>query len=181
MNTKYRRWLREQLAALEAISSHPDPGYEQYDGIADVIADARRRAADAGLPDVVKVCRVRRGGLTVTIAQEVLAACLAAVPSAPPAKRDRLSPPEVAKRYGVSPDTVRAWIENGQLKATNIGQGKKKPRFRIEPQSLEEFDRKRTAESRPPTPSKRRPSSTGLTVTKFSDRRGTTGGQSSRP
>lgn len=64
----HRRWLRQQLAALDELQHHPDPDPDHYDGIADVIADARRRAADAGLPDAVQACRVRRGGLTVTAA-----------------------------------------------------------------------------------------------------------------
>jgi excisionase family DNA binding protein len=83
---------------------------------------------------------------------------------------DRLTPPQVAKRYGVSPDTVRSWIERGELRAVNIGNGTVKPRYRIEPAALADFDKRRTADKTPPQKRpKKKP--TGLTVTKFSDRR----------
>ena len=39
--------------------------------------------------------------------------------------------PELAKLWRVSPDTIRRLINEKKLKATNIGQGKKRPRYRI--------------------------------------------------
>jgi excisionase family DNA binding protein len=44
---------------------------------------------------------------------------------------DMLTPPQVAKRLGVTPETVIGWIKTGQLKASNIGNGKARPRYRI--------------------------------------------------
>jgi len=176
--SRLRRWIRERLISLDELENHPNWDELRFEDVRKILKEAERLAATLGLADAVTACHLRSGGITVAQARQSLAACLAAVPSGKQEDRTHLTPPEVAKRYGVSPDTVRSWIENGQLKATNIGQGKKKPRFRIEPQALEEFDRRRTAESKPPTPAKRRRSSTGLSVTKFSDRRGTTGGRS---
>lgn len=83
----------------------------------------------------------------------------------------RLTPPDVAKRYGVSPDTVRGWIERGLLRAVNISPpGSKRPRHRIEPEALAEFDRKQIPNIVPPTPERRRRKIPKLLVTKFSER-----------
>ena len=179
--TQFRQWIRKQLDSLEALENYPNWDEQVFEDVRGIVKEAGALAAKTGIPHAVSACRLRAGGITVAQARHSLAECLAAVPSGKRVDRTQLTPPEVAKRYGVSADTVRSWIESGQLRATNIGRGKKKPRFRIEPQALEEFDRKRTAESGPPTPIKRRRNSTGLTVTKFSDRRGTTGARSSRP
>ena len=34
--------------------------------------------------------------------------------------RDKLTPPQLAKMWGVGPDKVLAWIRNGVLQATNV-------------------------------------------------------------
>lgn len=172
--SQYRRWLREQIVALENQGSHPICDEQHFEDVRTTVKQAGHLAAIIGIPSAVAACQMRAGGTTVFQAKAILAECLAAVPGIKRPERVHLSPPEVAKRYGVSPDTVRGWIASGLLRATNIGKGKKKPRFRIEPQALEEFDRKRTAGFKTPTIERRPRSSMGLSVTKFSDRRGTT-------
>lgn len=83
--------------------------------------------------------------------------------------KSRLTPPQVAKRYGVSPDTVRMWIERGELRAMNVGKGATRPRYRIEPDALAELDKKRGANIVPPTPRKRRRKRVSdLMVTRYS-------------
>lgn len=62
-------------------------------------------------------------------------------------ERTVLTPPRVAKQLGVDPATVIAWIRSGQLKASNIGQGDQRPRYRIQPSELESFLRKRQPET----------------------------------
>ena len=69
---------------------------------------------------------------------------------------EMLSPPEVAQRYGVSPDTVRRWIAAGQLPAVNVGQGQRRPRYRVSAEGLKEFDAKRPARVAPEAPRQRR-------------------------
>ena len=49
-----------------------------------------------------------------------------------------ITPPVVAKRLGVSPDKVLGWIAKGELAAVNVGNGHR-PRWRISPESIEEF------------------------------------------
>ena len=63
-------------------------------------------------------------------------------PPAPPAIRF-LTPPMVAKRYGVDPSQVRQWIRSGALRAINVGNGHQRPRFRIDPADLTAFENSR--------------------------------------
>jgi hypothetical protein len=76
---------------------------------------------------------------------------------------DTFSPPargltvrDVARRYRVSPDKVRAWIARGELRAINTASAMcGKPRFVIPPEALTDFERRRDA-SPPPIPPRRR-------------------------
>lgn len=84
--------------------------------------------------------------------------------------KSRLTPPDVAKRYGVSPDTVRLWIEQGDLEAMNVAKrGATRPRYRIEPDALAKFDKRRVAKSAPTPGKRRRKKASDLLVTRFSD------------
>jgi len=50
-----------------------------------------------------------------------------------------VSPPQLARRYGVKPSRVIAWIRAGELAAINIGGGGR-PRYRITPEAIREFE-----------------------------------------
>lgn len=53
----------------------------------------------------------------------------------------RLTPPQVARQYGVAPETVVNWIRSGELRAINVAaHGTKRPRFRIDPADLAAFE-----------------------------------------
>ena len=66
-----------------------------------------------------------------------------------------LTPPQAAKRLGVSPDKIRAWIASGELVATNVAaNGSSRPRWRIAEQDLVAFERRRQPEK--PVPAKRK-------------------------
>lgn len=55
-----------------------------------------------------------------------------------------LTPPEVAKRLRVSPETVIGWIKSGELAAINSGkQGCIRPRYRILEADLQSFIQRR--------------------------------------
>jgi len=56
---------------------------------------------------------------------------------------DLLTPRQVAKRYKVSSDTVRNWIETEELRAIHVG-GTTRKRWAIPPDSLEEFEERRS-------------------------------------
>jgi hypothetical protein len=63
---------------------------------------------------------------------------------------------DVAKRYRVSPDKVRAWITGGELKGINTATNLcGKPRWVVPPEALAAFERKR-AGGPPPKPQQRR-------------------------
>ena len=150
----FRQWLRAEIAELDETSPEENRFWEA----AGTIQEARRMALALDRPDVAKLCRVGNRPLALTVAQEVLSACLASLRAKQPAalQAETLSPPEVARRYGVSPDTVRAWIAAGQLHATNVGKGKCRPRYRVPVEALKELDAKRPARIVPKVPPQRR-------------------------
>ncbi len=67
-----------------------------------------------------------------------------------------MTPPELARRYGISPDKVVAWINAGELKAVNVvAKLGSRPRWRISEADIELFELRRSAV--PPTkPTRRR-------------------------
>jgi hypothetical protein len=75
---------------------------------------------------------------------------------APIATRRFLTPAHVAAELGVKVERVIAWIRSGQLRGVNLGDGLKKPRFRIAPADLEVFLLARTVQPPTPTPRRRR-------------------------
>ena len=61
------------------------------------------------------------------------------------------TPPEVASRFGVKPETVLSWIRSGELAAINLArQGSLRPRFRVSPEALALFEQKRAVVPRTP-------------------------------
>ena len=68
-----------------------------------------------------------------------------------------LTPPQLAKQLGVSPDKVLTWIRKGELHATNVAAaGSSRPRHRISPEDLAEFQRTRQNVPPPPKPVRRK-------------------------
>jgi len=62
---------------------------------------------------------------------------------------------DVARRYRVSPDKVRAWIRRGELRAVNTAAARcGRPRFVVPREALAEFERGRQA-GPPPRPVRR--------------------------
>lgn len=52
------------------------------------------------------------------------------------------TPPEIAKRLKVKPETVITWIRSGRLQALNVASpGCRRPRYRVTPEALEAFER----------------------------------------
>jgi transposase len=64
---------------------------------------------------------------------------------------------EVARRYRVSPDKVRAWVARGELAAVNTASVLcARPRWVIRPEALAEFERRRAGGPAPKPPRRRR-------------------------
>lgn len=166
----FRRWLRAEIKWM----NDPYPDEQQFYDAANAITKARRIAVGLGLPDVARICgTIRTPALALPVAQEVLADCLVATNKKKPSEANtkRLTPPQVAERYGVSPDTVRRWITNGDLPATDVGKGGR-PRYKVSADNLKEFDKQRVAQASPAKPVKRRCSKdSDLLITRYSSRR----------
>ena len=130
LSMTYAKWLRQQLSELDNI---PDDVAGEH--LAAIIAEAERRAADAGLPAAVEACQIRPGPVGVDLARRVLAECLAACPDE---SKDLLNPSDVAELLSVSPATVAEWIESDQLKASNLSKSMR-PRWVIHRPDLDRF------------------------------------------
>ena len=58
--------------------------------------------------------------------------------------RKKLTPPEVAKLWGVSADKVLTWIRSGELRAINAATSQRgRPRYLIDVKDLEDFETRR--------------------------------------
>ncbi len=67
-----------------------------------------------------------------------------------------LTPPQVAERFGIDPEKVRAFIDSGELRAINVAAKRcSRPRWRISPDALADFEASRSA-TPPPTVTRRR-------------------------
>jgi hypothetical protein len=76
----------------------------------------------------------------------------------PIASAQYLTPPQLARRYGVKASKVVGWIRSGELRALDLAtRGSRRPRYRIPPGSIEEFERGRSAAPLPRPIRRRRP------------------------
>ncbi|MGD0901149.1 MAG: helix-turn-helix domain-containing protein [Thermoguttaceae bacterium] len=161
---------------------HENPDEEKIiAGEQAIVYEVADMMARAGFPHLHAIALVLPVGEDSEPVKNFLSRCLTALRSKRRARSkglaresDMLTPPQVARRYGVSPDTVRAWIASGDLRAMNVGKGKR-PRYRVPVESLKELDAKRVPKVVPASPvdhrRRRRPKPTGLIVTRFSSGR----------
>lgn len=65
--------------------------------------------------------------------------------SLPVAERQKISPPELARRWGLSPQKILDWIRTGELRAINVSRNRdaRKPRFLIDVDAIADFERAR--------------------------------------
>jgi len=68
----------------------------------------------------------------------------------------KLTPREIAESYGVNQSKVLAWIHSGQLRAVDVSSnpGSGRPRWRVSPAALADWEVSRTCS--PPEPKARR-------------------------
>ena len=66
-----------------------------------------------------------------------------------------LLPPEIATRLRVSPKKVLGWIRKGELRAINVSNGNR-PRYRIRPDDLDVFQKRREVQPPPRIRQRRR-------------------------
>ena len=70
--------------------------------------------------------------------------------------RQKMSPPKLAKQWGVSPDKIIAFIKSGELPAIDVStnRGSPRPRFLIDIADVEAFEMSRAVI--PPAPKTKR-------------------------
>ena len=57
-----------------------------------------------------------------------------------------LTPPALAKRWGITPEKIIAFIRRGELRAFDVASpGSNRPRFRIPADAVVEFENRRSA------------------------------------
>lgn len=71
--------------------------------------------------------------------------------------RKKLTPPQVARLWGVSVDKVLTWIRSGELIAINAStSGSGRPRYLVDISALEAFERRRQVVAQKRIPRRRR-------------------------
>ncbi len=70
--------------------------------------------------------------------------------------RQKLTPPQLGKMWGISPDKIVAWIRSGELKAIDVSlnRGSVRPRYLIDRRDIESFELSRAVV--PPSPKAKR-------------------------
>jgi hypothetical protein len=162
-------WVREALRELEPLAdTFDDP--QLLEQVATIVRTAKKHAYAVGLLDIANRLPERRGKTTID-------GCLRLRECLPKRKRrpDRLTPAQVAKRWGVAPATVRQWIDSGELKAIDYAKPGKRPRYQIEATALADFQRRRRTLE--PQPRERRPRQSNRPINLFSSGQATTGEQ----
>jgi hypothetical protein len=66
-------------------------------------------------------------------------------------QRTKLTPPELARHWGVSADKILSWIKSGELRATNLATSRTgRPRWKIDLGDALAFEEQRAAAPSPP-------------------------------
>lgn len=82
-------------------------------------------------------------------------------------ERRKITPPELAARWGIAPEKVIVWIKSGELRAidASLFRGGAKPRYLIDETDIEAFETARQVA--PPLPTSRRRRNTTDIVRNF--------------
>ena len=83
-----------------------------------------------------------------------------------PRSRTKLTPPEIAKMWGMSTEKVVAWIRSGELRAMNAAtRPGGRPRYLIDEADLAEFESRRSVQ--PVNPKRHRKRNTSPNIIEF--------------
>ena len=152
---KLRRYLQQQFDVVASLDREYDPDYFVDIEVGQIVGEARRRCCELGFEEIgeeVNTLSPRDAlpilGKLLTWAQERRS------------ETDAMSPPKVAKMFGVKPDKVLYWIHSGQLEAVNIAKDEgHRPQYAVTPAGLDTFTRRRATRAPVRTRRTRRPSS----------------------
>jgi excisionase family DNA binding protein len=133
---EYANWLRAQLRHVEKIDKHPEPQFQHYEDLRQIIMESRQRASVGGLPDAVRACEVVAGAIAPKVAREIIAACLAAVDerSGHESEHAPLTVPQAAKRFNINLRTLYQLCQHGKVPCSRIGKA-----IRIMPSDLQRY------------------------------------------
>jgi excisionase family DNA binding protein len=109
----YPTWIRQSLDALDDLP--PELSEHEYETFRETIREAGRRASLAGVPEAVKACDIRAGGIGPVAARTILAACLEAAPEPPVEPPDLLTVEAVASKLQCSPSHVYRLADGGRM------------------------------------------------------------------
>jgi hypothetical protein len=71
--------------------------------------------------------------------------------------RTKITPPELARKWGISADKVLRWIANGEIRATNAASSAQgRPRWLIDIVDIAEFELRRSAQQKTAAPRRRK-------------------------
>ena len=77
--------------------------------------------------------------------------------------RTKVTPPEIARRWGVSADKVLGWIRSGELRAMNVASKlTSRPRYLVDLADLAAFEERRAVIPPPPRVQQRRRRAEGV-------------------
>ncbi len=77
--------------------------------------------------------------------------------------RKKLSPPELARYWGIGADKVLTWIRSGELRAINAATKRGgRPRYLIDAKDIEAFEKIRSVTTTPPAPRRQKATSDGV-------------------
>lgn len=77
------------------------------------------------------------------------------------ATRTKISPPELAARWGIDAHKVLSWIRSGEFRAIDVSTRRgSRPRFLIDLSDIAVFEQRRVVQ--PPTPRRRRRQPAGM-------------------
>lgn len=83
-----------------------------------------------------------------------------------PRFREWMTPPQVGRQLRVKPERIVGWIRSGELAAVDVSSrpGVGRPRYRISPEALDEFLKRRAAgrQAKPAKRPKRRQPAAGV-------------------
>ncbi len=79
---------------------------------------------------------------------------------------NKLTPPQLASTWGVTPEKILNLIRSGDLRAVNISSGKRRARYLIDEADIAEFETRRATRPRP-SQERERPSGRSLTLKEY--------------
>ncbi len=135
-----KSWIRQQLKNLDTIA---ELSPAVANDLRDILHEAEHKAAKAGLPDAVKACQIREGGVGIGLARVILARCLEAANGSKTEEKPTNGPfsvKEAAKLLRISQRKLYQDIEAGLI------EHQQHP-IRISAAALEDYNRHRQKRS----------------------------------